>query len=167
MNHFWKCLVQYELLVESITHGDGKKRWPSQKNPPRLNNQGRDSTVRDFWLGCSHQLNHHPWGQCNFRREKGKEGDGRGKMLTQTSILSEHRFFSHFYESDFHRRRTSEVAINTIWMHSSLTLCFKLPSMFSFSRNVMKFPTLTSLLCCAHPWPGCLSSFQTHIQLLN
>lgn len=56
MNHFWRCLVQYELLVESITHGDGRKWWPSQKYPSWLNRQGQGSAVRDFWLGCTEWL---------------------------------------------------------------------------------------------------------------
>lgn len=87
-------------------------------------------------------------GQCSFRREKRKRGgQGAGKMLTPTTaMLSEGGFFPTSVKAIF-TAGTSVAIINTVWVHSSLTLYFKLPILFSFSRKVRRLLSLISLLC--------------------
>lgn len=164
MNHFWKCLVQWELPVESITHHDGKQQWPSQKYPSQWNNQGRTQRSGTSDRGVPIDFIIIPkagdgW-SVQLQEGKRKRGAGGEKQLTQSiAILSEGGFFPTsmkviFIEDEFQRQ--SQHYLNAFFPNTLFSA-----SMFSSSRMVMRLASLISLLCDAHLWPGHIFSVQT------
>lgn len=105
------------LLSQSLIAMERNDDLLRNTHHARLNNPGQDSTVRDFWLGFTHRLNHHPQSRrWKVSAASGGKKEKRGTRGRKKCWPKPQPFFPVSVKVIF-TAGTWATIIDTIWMY--------------------------------------------------